>query len=247
MEGGEGASICCGHNGVVWLEVAVHGRAAHGSMPETGVNALEKMSALVLALGDYKKKLARRKFATPNGLVMRPTLNVGGVFSCGEGAKVNTVPAHASFTIDRRVLAVENHAAAESDLRSFLAAAARKIPQCRITVTKISENFACFHPPTGPFFAAMASCVQQARRAPTVFNVSHRIQRHAFFCRGAQDPDPGLWPAGGGLSRRGRAGQRARTARRRQDLRGPDDDIRGLRFSPLFRPGRNGKVLVRPP
>ena len=28
MEGGEGRRIGCGHNGVVWLEVAVHGRAA---------------------------------------------------------------------------------------------------------------------------------------------------------------------------------------------------------------------------
>jgi len=32
MEGGEGDAVCCGHNGVVWLEVAVHGRAAHGSL-----------------------------------------------------------------------------------------------------------------------------------------------------------------------------------------------------------------------
>ncbi|MDB6127933.1 MAG: acetylornithine deacetylase or succinyl-diaminopimelate desuccinylase, partial [Verrucomicrobia bacterium] len=51
MEGGEAGSVCCGHNGVVWLEVTVHGRAAHGSLPGRGVNALEKMSALVLALG----------------------------------------------------------------------------------------------------------------------------------------------------------------------------------------------------
>src|SRR5690606_27693873 len=49
MEGGEQDAICCGHNGVVWLEVTVHGRAAHGSRPEQGVNALEKMAALVLA------------------------------------------------------------------------------------------------------------------------------------------------------------------------------------------------------
>jgi succinyl-diaminopimelate desuccinylase len=33
MEGGEGRTVCCGHNGTVWLEVQVHGRAAHGSTP----------------------------------------------------------------------------------------------------------------------------------------------------------------------------------------------------------------------
>ncbi|MBC8012458.1 MAG: M20/M25/M40 family metallo-hydrolase, partial [Burkholderiales bacterium] len=31
LEGGEGRRIGCGHNGVVWLEVTVHGLAAHGS------------------------------------------------------------------------------------------------------------------------------------------------------------------------------------------------------------------------
>jgi len=52
MEGGEGRAIGCGHNGVVWLNVVVHGKPAHGSNPERGINALEKMSALVLALKD---------------------------------------------------------------------------------------------------------------------------------------------------------------------------------------------------
>jgi succinyl-diaminopimelate desuccinylase len=103
MEGGEGGTVCCGHNGVVWLEVTVHGRAAHGSMPRLGVNALEKMSALVLLLGDYQRRLGRRTFVTPEGKTMTPTLNVGGVFSAGPGGKINTVPALARFSIDRRL------------------------------------------------------------------------------------------------------------------------------------------------
>jgi len=196
MEGGEGNAICCGHNGVVWLEVTVHGRAAHGSLPEKGINALEKMSALVLALGDYKAKLARRTFVTPEGRTMRATMNVGGVFSCGDGAKVNTVPAQAAFTIDRRVLAVEDHAAAERDLRAFLAAAARKIPQCRITVRKISENFSCFRRPTHPFFASMAACVRRVRRSPAVFNVSTGFNDMYFFAEVLKIPTLGYGPVG---------------------------------------------------
>jgi succinyl-diaminopimelate desuccinylase len=196
MEGGEGNAICCGHNGVVWLEVAVHGRAAHGSLPERGINALEKMSRLVVALADYKKTLARTTFVTPAGKTMRPTINVGGVFNCGEGAKVNTVPAYAVFTIDRRVLSVENHAAAERDLRDFLAAAAQKIPECRITVRKISENFACFHAPKGPFFAAMASSVRRVRKASTAFSVSTGFNDMHFFAHGLGIPTVGYGPGG---------------------------------------------------
>ena len=196
MEGGEGSAVCCGHNGVVWLEVTVHGRPAHGSTPERGVNALEKMAALVLGLNVHKKELARRKFKTPEGRTMVPTLNIGGVFGCGEGAKINTVPAMATFTIDRRVLAMENHAAAEKELRAALALAAHKIPQCRITVAKISENFACFTPPTHPFFAAMAASVAAVRQEPAVFNVSTGFNDMHFFAAHRKIPTLGYGPGG---------------------------------------------------
>jgi succinyl-diaminopimelate desuccinylase len=196
MEGGERDHICCGHNGVVWLEVTVHGRAAHGSQPELGVNALEKMSALVLALEDYKQILAAREWATPDGRIMRPTINVGGVFSAGVGGKINTVPAEARFSIDRRVLASERHAAAERELRRFLAAAARKIPRCQISVAKVSENFACFVPPKHPFFAAMAVSVQRARGGKTAFNVSTGFNDMHFFAHHLKIPTLGYGPGG---------------------------------------------------
>ncbi|HTQ31581.1 MAG TPA: ArgE/DapE family deacylase [Opitutaceae bacterium] len=196
MEGGEGRAICCGHNGVLWFNVIVHGRAAHGSKPEHGVNALEKMSALVLALEDYKKLIARRAFVTPEGKTMRPTLNVGGVFAAGSGVKINTVPAFASFTLDRRVIPVENHEAAERELRAFLAAAARKISQCQITVEKISENFSCFAPPAHPFFAAMAASVGRVRRTRPVFSVSTGFNDMHFFAHHLKIPTLGYGPGG---------------------------------------------------
>jgi succinyl-diaminopimelate desuccinylase len=196
MEGGEQNAVCCGHNGTAWFEVQVHGRAAHGSLPEHGINALEKMAALVRSLEDYKRVLARRTWRTPEGKIMRPTINVGGVFHCGEGAKINTVPAHASFTIDRRVLAIEDHAAAEREVRAFLTAAARKIPQCRITINKISENFSCFSKPTHPFFTAMADCVTRVRKQPSVFSVSTGFNDMHFFSHYLRIPTLGYGPGG---------------------------------------------------
>jgi succinyl-diaminopimelate desuccinylase len=196
MEGGQGGQVCCGHNGVVWLEVTVHGRAAHGSEPHRGVNALEKMSALVVALEDYKRTLARRTFVTPEGKTMRPTINVGGVFASGPGGKINTVPAEASFSIDRRVLAVESHRVAERELRAFLAAAARRIPQCSITVNKVSENFSCFTPPKHPFFAAMAGSVTRIRRAKAGFNISTGFNDMHFFAHHLKIPTIGYGPGG---------------------------------------------------
>ena len=196
MEGGEGNAVCCGHNGTLWFEVVVHGRAAHGSLPDRGINALEKMSALVNAFEAYKKRLARQTWRTPEGKTMRPTVNLGGVFHCGEGAKINTVPAHASFTIDRRVLPIEDHAAAERDLRAFVTAAAAAIPDCHVTVRKISENFSCFSPPTTPFFETMADCVTRVRREQTVFNASTGFNDMHFFSHVLKIPTLGYGPGG---------------------------------------------------
>ena len=196
MEGGEEGRVCCGHNGTLWLEVAVHGRAAHGSRPDLGVNALEKMSALVFALQEYAGRLAGRSFTAPDGTVMHPTLNLGGVFAAGPGGKINTVPAFASFSIDRRVLPLEDHAAAERELRAELAAAARHIPDCRITVTKTSENFSCYSAPTGPFFGAMAASVSRVRRRPAEFTVSTGFNDMHFFSHYLRIPTLGYGPGG---------------------------------------------------
>ncbi|MFZ5496426.1 MAG: M20 family metallopeptidase [Verrucomicrobiota bacterium] len=195
-EGGEGDEICCGHNGVVWLNVRVHGRAAHGSTPERGVNALEKMAALVLALDGYKQRLARRKFRTPDGLLRTPTLNVGGVFAPGEGGKINTVPAAASFTIDRRVLPDETVAAAERDLRAWLRQAAAKIPQCRITIEKVSDNHSCYRDPATPFAAALRASVARVRRRPARFCVSTGFNDMHFFANVRGIPTLGYGPGG---------------------------------------------------
>jgi len=172
------------------------GKAAHGSTPEKGVNALEKMAALVRELESYKRRIARRTFVTPEGKTMRPTINVGGVFGGGPGAKINTVPAHASFSIDRRVLAVEDHAAAERDLRAFLSAAARRIPGCRINVSKVSENFSCFTRPRHPFFRAMADSVRHVRGRPTAFNVSTGFNDIHYFAKHLGIPTLGYGPGG---------------------------------------------------
>jgi succinyl-diaminopimelate desuccinylase len=195
-EGGEGDGVCCGHNGVVWLNVRVHGRAAHGSTPQEGINALEKMSALVLALDGYKRILARKKFRAPDGQVRTPTLNLGGVFSSGEGGKINTVPSSASFSIDRRVLPVETVAEAERDLRAFLKSAAAKIPQCAISVEKVSDNHSCYRDPATPFAAALRASVARVRRRPAEFCVSTGFNDMHFFANVLRIPTLGYGPGG---------------------------------------------------
>jgi succinyl-diaminopimelate desuccinylase len=106
------------------------------------------------------------------------------------------VPALARFSIDRRVIAIETVASAERETRAFLAAAARRIPGCRITVEKISDNHPCYHAPKDPFFTAMARSVTRIRRAPTAFNVSTGFNDMHFFSHHLKIPTLGYGPGG---------------------------------------------------
>lgn len=196
MEGGEGRRIGCGHNGVVWLEVSVHGRSAHGSMPHEGVNALEHASRLVLALQDHAKVIAKRTFVAPDGELRMPTLNVGGVFGGNEGGKINTVPALMKFSIDRRVPPNETVVAAERELRAFITEAARGLKGARVTVEKVSENHPSFSPPDHAFAKKLGALVGRERRCRAVFGCSSGFNDSHFFVEQLGIPTLGHGPGG---------------------------------------------------
>ncbi|WP_144762214.1 M20 family metallopeptidase [Curtobacterium sp. 9128] len=88
-----GNDIRYGHRGVTWLEIATIGRAAHGSTPERGVNAI---TALVGALGELERLLPRE----PHPVLGTTTSNLGMIAG---GQQINIVPATASAMVDLRI------------------------------------------------------------------------------------------------------------------------------------------------
>jgi succinyl-diaminopimelate desuccinylase len=195
-EGGSGRHVGCGHNGVLWFEVDVHGRAAHGSEPHRGLNAVEQMSALVLELKKYQHLLAKRTFRNPDGRIRTATINVGGVTATQAGAKINTVPGAVTFTLDRRVVPNENLAEAERHLRAYIRAAARRIPRLRVTVRKINQHTSTFSDPDGPFPRAFGAALARVRGESAKFTVSTGFNDSHFFAGEAGLPTIGWGPGG---------------------------------------------------
>src|SRR5205814_6347363 len=52
--------IIVAHKGFVWAEVVVNGRAAHGSRPHLGVDAIVKMGPVLTELGELDARLGER-------------------------------------------------------------------------------------------------------------------------------------------------------------------------------------------
>ncbi|MHA1211009.1 MAG: M20 family metallopeptidase [Candidatus Heimdallarchaeota archaeon] len=84
--------------GPYWIRVNVKGKAAHGSMPDEGVNAIE---GACIAINHLKNNL-------PDGshdLLGKSTLNVGLIQG---GAKINIVPEDCHFDCDYRLVPAVN-------------------------------------------------------------------------------------------------------------------------------------------
>jgi len=89
-----------GHKGVLWLEIEIAGRTAHGSAPELGDNAVYKAARLV-------RRLEKWRFsAKPHPVLGAPTLNVGMLHG---GLNINSVPDRAVVSLDIRTVPGVHH------------------------------------------------------------------------------------------------------------------------------------------
>ncbi|MBM3215686.1 ArgE/DapE family deacylase [Candidatus Poribacteria bacterium] len=217
-EGGGGLTVGYGHNGVLWLRVTVHGKAAHASVPHEGVNAFERMSALVQALEPLKERLRdpERCYVTESGIRRQPTVNVGGVFAGSEGDKENTVPALASFTIDRRVVPNESIEDAEAELRAAIEDARRAIPGIRVDVERTLAIEPCLVDANSRCVQEFARVVRQVRRRPVKLSTTSGFTDLHYLVGRKGLPGVGYGPigeGGHGANERVRISEVAQTAR----------------------------------
>ncbi|MBM3278846.1 MAG: ArgE/DapE family deacylase [Candidatus Handelsmanbacteria bacterium] len=182
-EGAAGNRVGLGHNGVLWLEVEIEGKAAHACNPDQGHNAFEAMAELVWRLQGWKKELhaPSRRWREPGGQDRWPTLNIGGVFGGGPGDKVNTVAARAAFSIDRRVLPGETVAGAEEELRAAIGRAASSLRGVKVRVHARLRIDPCVVKSTGALPQAFARAVQRVRRRAAVFNATRGFTDLHYF------------------------------------------------------------------
>ncbi len=197
-EGGGGQNVGCGHNGVLWLAAEITGKAAHAANPEAGVNAFEQMAAVTVNLQRFKTAIGRRTYSAPDGTKMHPTLNIGGVFGVGPGAKENTVAAAARFTMDRRINPSETLRDAERELRAALREAGAKVPKLRMRVSRLLGIEPCQVDPADPLPGEFAEAVRRVRGGSVNFSVNRGFTDMHFFASDGKIPTIGYGPGGRG-------------------------------------------------
>ena len=106
--------IVTAHKGDLWLQLETRGKAAHGSRPELGRNAIHVMAKIVdLLETDYARELRKRR----HPLLRHATVNVGTISG---GRQPNIVPDRCAIRIDRRTIPGENDAAVKREILQFI-------------------------------------------------------------------------------------------------------------------------------
>ncbi len=103
------------HKGFVWLEVETEGRAAHGSRPDLGVDAIEKMGDVLVEL----KRLDQGLRSDP----VHPLLGSGSVHASliQGGQELSSYPDRCVLSVERRTIPGETAEGAEAELMEVIA------------------------------------------------------------------------------------------------------------------------------
>jgi acetylornithine deacetylase len=105
--------VVVAHKGFVWSEVEVTGRAAHGSRPHLGVDAIVKAAPILTAIGALDETLA----AATHPLLGRASVHASTIDG---GAELSSYPARCLLRLERRTLPGESGADVEAELGALL-------------------------------------------------------------------------------------------------------------------------------
>lgn len=101
------------HKGDFNFYITVHGEAAHGSVPDQGVNAIYGAGKLLTAIQDLNHRLSQRSHA----LVGSPTVSVGTI----RGGEITCmVPSECRIAVDRRLIPGEDPETVIAEMESLL-------------------------------------------------------------------------------------------------------------------------------
>ena len=111
-------SICIAHKGFAWIDVETSGKAAHGSRPDLGVDAIVSMGRFLVELDELEKRIRMGR--------QHPLLGTGSVHASliQGGRELSTYPDHCLLQLERRTIPGETKESISEEIQSIIRHAA---------------------------------------------------------------------------------------------------------------------------
>ena len=175
--------LAVAHKGFVWLELETHGRAAHGSRYDVGIDAIARMGPALVGLSELDARLRAdgREHPLLGGASLHASLIQGG-------QELSTYPERCVLKVERRMLPGESAESVEAELRAIAGDA---------TVRTTFARDPLETPPDAEIVRALAASAQQVLgEAPEVVGVPFWTDAALFAAAGI--PTAVFGPAGDG-------------------------------------------------
>lgn len=155
------------HKGFAWLEVETLGRAAHGSRPHDGRDAIMRMGRVLTRLESLDRELQSR--------VPHPLMGTGSLHASiiAGGRELSSYPDRCLLQLERRMLAGESAGQAENEVAEILERLAREDrdfkARARVTFSRPAYEIGADHALPGLLSDAARSCGRQVRQVGMSF------------------------------------------------------------------------------
>jgi acetylornithine deacetylase len=159
-------AIAIGHKGFAWVEVEVLGRAAHGSRPAEGQDAILRLGRVLTWLEALDRKLQERP---PHQLMGTASLHASFVEG---GHELSSYPDRAMLTIERRTLPDEAESQALEEVRHILATLASEDETFRANAKTVFSRPAYEVPAEHELPRTLARAVSEVGGTPRITGAS---------------------------------------------------------------------------
>lgn len=121
--------IAIGHKGFAWFEIETRGRAAHGSRPLDGRDAIMRMGRVLHALEQIDRKL---QSAPPHPLMGTASLHASLIEG---GRELSSYPDRCTLKLERRTISGETDVQVRAELEKVLARLRKDDPEFDATLS----------------------------------------------------------------------------------------------------------------
>jgi succinyl-diaminopimelate desuccinylase len=150
----EGDRVCIAQKGAIRLRVRLHGKMAHGAMPEEGANPLTALAEVICACRALERELQAERAPDPllGPCYVTPTVALGG-----EREQGNVIPAGAELLLDIRTTAAQEHAVLLDRLAGAIGRAVASVDGVTHQIEVIDDRPATATDPDDPAVRAVVA------------------------------------------------------------------------------------------
>jgi acetylornithine deacetylase len=184
-------ALAIGHKGFAWLQVVTHGRAAHGSRPEDGRDAIARMGRVLTALESRDRELRARQPVRFQGTGSLHASLISG------GRELSSYPDRCTLEMERRTVGDEDSEAVLREVQDILDRLKHADPEFHAEARLVTYRPAHCLGASHPLATTVSAALGRAGKSPAPTGMS--FWTDAAILSAAGVPSVLLGPGGAGL------------------------------------------------